>query len=76
MERATYEDVAFRYLSADSHPDHDTLSSFRQRHLTALAGLFLQALQLCQKAGLLKLGHVAIEVTKIKANASKHKAMS
>jgi transposase len=76
MERRTYEDVAFRYLSADEHPDHSTISEFRQRHLSALAELFQQALQLCQKAGLVKLGHVAIDGTKIQANASKHKAMS
>lgn len=76
MERATHEDVAFRYLSADTHPDHDTIATFRKRHLEALAGLFVQALRLCQKAGLVKLGHVAIDGTKIKANASKHKAMS
>lgn len=76
IERATHEDVAFRYLSADSHPDHDTIATFRKRHLEALAGLFAQALQLCEKAGLVKLGHVAIDGTKIRANASKHKAMS
>jgi transposase len=76
IEQATYEDVAFRYLSADTHPDHDTIAAFRKRHLDALAGLFVQVLQLCQKAGLVKLGHVAIDGTKIKANASKHKAMS
>lgn len=76
MERATYEDVAFRYLSADAHPDHDTIAAFRKRHLEALAGLFVQVLRLCEKAGLVKLGHVAIDGTKIKANASKHKAMS
>ena len=76
IEQATYEDVAFRFLSADTHPDHDTIASFRKRHLDALAGLFLQVLQLCQKAGLVKLGHVAIDGTKMKANASKHKAMS
>ena len=76
MERATHEDVAFRYLSADTHPDHDTIAAFRKRHLDALAGLFVQALRLCQKAGLVTLGHVAIDGTKIKANASKHKAMS
>jgi hypothetical protein len=68
--------VAFRYLSADEHPDHSTISEFRRRHLSALAELFQQALQLCQKAGLVKLGHVAIDGTKIQANASKHKAMS
>ena len=76
MERATHEDVAVRYLAADAHPDHDTIASFRKRHLEALAGLFVQALRLCQKAGLVKLGHVSIDGTKIKANASKHKAMS
>jgi transposase len=76
LERATYQDVAVRYLAADQHPDHDSIASFRQTHLQALAGLFLQALQLCEKAGLVKLGHVAIDGTKLKANASKHKAMS
>ncbi len=76
LERATYEDVAFRYLAADQHPDHDTIADFRQTHLQNLAGLFMQALQLCEKAGLVKLGHVAIDGTKLKANASKHKAMS
>jgi transposase len=76
IERATYEDVAFRVLAGDQHPDHDCIADFRKRHLDALAGLFLQVLQLCQKAGLVKLGHVAIDGTKVKANASKHKAMS
>ena len=76
IELRTYEDVAFRFLSADEHPDHDTIANFRKRHLDALAGLFTQALLLCEKAGLVKLGHVAIDGTKIKANASKHKAMS
>ena len=74
IETRTYEDVGFRYLSADEHPDHDTIADFRKRHLDALAGLFTQALLLCEKAGLVKLGHVAIDG--IKANASKHKAMS
>jgi transposase len=76
LESATYQDVAIRYLAADEHPDHDTIAAFRQMHLQALAGLFVQALQLCEKAGLVKLGHVAIDGTKLKANASKHKAMS
>lgn len=76
IENKTYEDVAFRYLAADEHPDHDTIAEFRKRHLEALAGLFVQVLQLCQKAGLVKLGHVAIDGSKIQANASKHKAMS
>ncbi len=76
IEARTYEDVAFRYLSGDQHPDHDTIAEFRKRHLEALAGLFTQALLLCEKAGLVKLGHVAIDGTKIKAHASKHKAQS
>jgi transposase len=80
MERATYEDVAFRYLAADQHPDHDMIAAFRQEQLAPLAQLFVQVLQLCQqlcqRAGLVKLGHVALDGTKIKANASKHKAMS
>src|ERR1035441_4793061 len=76
IQAKSYDDVAFRFLSADEHPDHSTFAEFRKRHLHALAGLFTQALQLCAKAGLVKLGHVAIDGTKIKANASKHKAMS
>ena len=66
IERETYEDVAFRYLAADQHP----IADFRQTHLQSLAGLFTQALRLCDKAGLIKLGHVAIDGTKLKANAS------
>lgn len=76
IERATYEDLPFRVLAANQHPDHDTLADFRRRHLPALGGLFLQVLRLCQEAGLVKLGHVALDGTKVKANASRHKAMS
>jgi transposase len=76
IERATYEDVAFRYLAADQHPDHTTLADFRKEHLAELSQLFVQVLKLCQRAGLVKLGHVALDGTKVKANASKHKAMS
>ena len=68
--------MAFRYLSGDQHPDHATIAEFRKRHLEALSGLFTQALLLCSEAGLVKLGHVSIDGTKIKANAGKHKAMS
>ena len=70
--------IGLNYVAAegDTHPDHDTIAAFRKRHLAALAGLFVQVLLLCKKAGLVKLGHVAIDGTKIKANASKHKAMS
>ena len=76
LERKSYEDVAFRYLAADQHPDHDTIANFRKQHLATLGGLFVQALQLCQKSGLVKVGHVDIDGTKMQANASKHKAMS
>jgi hypothetical protein len=76
MEHASYDDIAFRYLCADQHPDHDTIAEFRRQHLPVLAQLFTQVLQLCNKAGLVKLGHVAIDGTKVQANASKHKAMS
>jgi transposase len=75
IEQATYDNVAFRYLSADQHPDHDTLAAFRQQHLEALAELFVQALRLCQKAGLVKLGNVSIDGTKIKANASTRRSV-
>ncbi|MGD0580378.1 MAG: IS1182 family transposase [Bryobacteraceae bacterium] len=70
IERATYDDLAFRYLAADQHPDHDTIAAFRQQHLEALAKLFAQALRLCQRAGLVKLGTVVIDGTKVRANAS------
>ena len=76
IERATHEDVAFRVLAGDQHPDHDSVADFRKRHLAALGGLFVQVLKLCKRAGLVKLGHIAIDGTKIQANASKHKAMS
>jgi transposase len=76
IEKKTYEDIAFRVIAAGQHPDHSTVSEFRRQHLEVLAGLFAQVLALCQKAGLVKLGHVALDGTKLKANASKHKAMS
>jgi transposase len=76
IEKATYEDVAFRVLTGNQHPDHTSIAAFRKQHLAALAGLFMQVLRLCQKAGLVKLGHVALDGTKMQANASKHKAMS
>jgi transposase len=76
IQKELEEDVAFRVLSAENRPDFRTISDFRKRHLNALAKIFCQVLQLCQKAGLVKLGHVALDGTKIKANASKHKAMS
>ena len=76
IEKRLCEDIAFRVLAANNTPDFRTISDFRKDHLKALASLFLQVLKLCQKAGLVKLGHVALDGTKIKANASKHKAMS
>ena len=76
IEKATYHSVPFRVLCADQHPDHDTIAEFRKRHLKALSGLFVQVLRLCQTVGLVKLGHVALDGTKVRANASKHKAMS
>jgi len=76
IARRLEEDIAFRVLAANNTPDFRTISDFRKDHLKALAALFVQVLKLCQKAGLVKLGHVALDGTKIKANASKHKAMS
>jgi len=76
IERATHEEVPYRVVTGDQHPDHDSIAAFRQRHLRALARLFVQVLQLCEVAGLVKLGHVALDGSKVKANASKHKAMS
>ncbi len=61
LERATHEDVAFRVLSGDQHPDHTAISTFRKQHLQALSGLFVQVLRLCQEAKLVKLGHVALD---------------
>jgi transposase len=76
IERATYDSVAFRYVAANTHPDHDTLASFRRRFLKEVEALFVQVLQLAREMKLLKLGHIALDGTKIHANASKHKALS
>lgn len=76
LEEATYDDVAFRVLSGNQQPDHASIAEFRKRHLAALAQLFVQVLQLCERAGLVKLGHVAIDGSKIKANASKYRTMT
>ena len=76
IARACEERVDFTAVTATQKPDHRTICEFRRRHLDALAGLFGQVLHLCQRAGLVKLGHVALDGTKVKANASKHKAMS
>ncbi len=76
IARRVHEDVAFRILAAGNAPDFRTISDFRKRHLAALQELFAQVLTLARKAGLVKMGHVALDGTKIPANASKHKAMS
>lgn len=76
IEKGTYEDIPFRILAAGHHPDHDTISSFRNTHLPALKDFFLQILLLCREAGLVKAGHISLDGTKMKADASKHKAMS
>jgi transposase len=76
LERATYRDVAVRMLCADQHPDYRSIARFRRRHLAALAELFVQALRLCKKARLVELGTLALDGTKLRANASRRKAMS
>ena len=76
IAKACEEVVAFRVLSANQFPDFRTLSEFRKRHLGAFKEMFLQVLHIAQKAGMLSLGHVSLDGSKIKANASKHKAMS
>ena len=76
IERATYDSVAFRYLAAGLHPDHDTLATFRRRFLDELADIFVQVLELAREMKLLKLGTVSLDGTKIHANASRHSALS
>jgi len=76
VERATYEDVAFRVLAGGAHPHFTTVNAFRLEHREALAGLFVQVLRLCSRAGLSTVGHVSLDGSKIAASASKHKAMS
>ena len=76
IERSCYEDLAFRVLTGNQLPDHSRISEFRRRNLEALSELFVQILRFCQEAGMVSLGHVALDGTKVQANASKHKAMS
>jgi transposase len=76
IERRLVEDIAFRVLAADNQPNFRTISDFRKIHLKTLAGLFEQVLQIALEAGAMKVGRVALDGTKVKANASKHKAMS
>ena len=76
LERATYDSVAFRFIAANDHPDHDTIAAFRNRFLPQIEGLFVQVLLLARESGLLKLGTVALDGTKLHANASRHSALS
>lgn len=76
IERATYDSVAFRFLSANQHPDHDTIANFRKTFLVELEDLFVQVLVIAQTMKLFKLGQISLDGTKVKANASKHKALS
>jgi transposase len=76
LEQASYRDVAVRMLCADQHPDYRSIARFRKRHLEALGELFVQTLRLCEQAGLVGLGTLALDGTKLRANASRHKAMS
>ena len=76
LERASYDSVAFRFIAANDHPDHDTIATFRRRFLAEIEGLFVQVLLLAREAGLLKLGTVALDGTKMQANASRHRALS
>src|SRR4029077_5809419 len=76
LERATYDSVAFRFIAANDHPDHDTIATFRRRFLKEIEGLFVQVLALAREIGMLKLGTVALDGTKIHANASRHSALS
>src|ERR1700688_3930685 len=76
LERATYDSVAFRFIAANDHPDHDTIATFRRRFLTDIEELFVKVLELAREMGMLKLGTVALDGTKIHANASRHSALS
>ncbi len=76
LEKASYDSIAYRYICANTHPDHDTIASFRKRFLKELEGFFVEILLVGQAMGLVKLGTVSLDGTKIKANASKHKALS
>src|SRR5471030_2921552 len=76
LERATYDSVAFRFIAANDHPDHDTIATFRRRFLKEIEALFVKVLLLAREMGVLKMGTVALDGTKIHANASRHSALS
>src|SRR5437763_2957355 len=76
LEQASYDSVAFRFVAANQHPDHDTIAAFRRRFLKPIEALFVEVLQLAREMGVLKLGTIALDGTKIHANASRHRALS
>ncbi len=76
LERATYDSVAFRFIAANAHPDHDTIAVFRRRFLKQIETMFVQVLSMAREMGVLKVGAVALDGTKIHANASRHSALS
>jgi len=76
LERSTYDSVAFRFVAANTHPDHDTIANFRKRFRSEINGLFAQILLIAHQMNVLKLGSVSLDGSKVKANASKHKALS
>jgi transposase len=76
LERASYDSIAFRYITANTHPDHDTINSFRKRFLPQIEAIFVQVLAYAREMGMLKLGTVSLDGTKVHANASRHSAMS
>jgi transposase len=76
LERATYDSVAFRFIAANEHPDHDTIATFRRRFLKDIEGLFVRVLELAREMGMLKMGTIALDGTKLHANASRHSALS
>jgi transposase len=76
LERASYDSVAFRFIAANDHPDHDTIATFRRRFLKEIEALFVKVLLLAREMGVLKMGTVALDGTKMHANASRHSALS
>ena len=76
LERATYDLIAFRFIAGDAHPDHDTLNTFRKRFVKEVQALMLKVLVIARTMDMLKLGNIALDGSKIKANASKHSALS
>src|ERR1700675_1987778 len=76
LERATYDSVAFRFIAANDHPDHDTIAVFRRRFLPQIEALFVEVLQVAREMGVLKMGTIGLDGTKIHANASRHSALS